>query len=169
MKFRGLVTLMLGSVLSFTSNLFAEDGDGPGHKYVFAAPGKITGESMATLHFGGGAQTPTYRGFGAAVELGYLAPMTYLADGIGVLSANGLYLFGNSEKSNKAIPFATLGYSMGFRSGVVNGFNVGGGINYWFAKRMGVVMEFRDHAFDFSSRSTHFEHFYQFRFCWTFR
>jgi hypothetical protein len=169
MRLGKLVTLTVGLVLSVASNLFAETGDASGHGYVFAAPGRITGESMLTLHFGGGAETPTTRGFGVGVELGYLAPVNYLADGFGVFSANGSYHFGNTAMSSKAIPFLTLGYSLGFRSGTVNGFNVGGGINYWFTNSIGVVLEFRDHAFDVSRRSAHFDHFYEFRFGWTFR
>jgi hypothetical protein len=51
----------------------------------------------------------------------------------------------------------------------VNGFNFGGGIEYWFADRTSIVVEFRDHAFDVSSRSAHFEHFYGFRVGFTFR
>ncbi|MDQ3010723.1 MAG: hypothetical protein M3X11_08495 [Acidobacteriota bacterium] len=36
---------------------------------------------------------------------------------------------------------------MFFRSGVDNGVNFGGGVNYWFKDRIGLRFEVRDHMF----------------------
>src|SRR5215475_271456 len=129
MSLRNHVLLGLALFVCAGSNLSAAERDAAGHGYLFAAPGTIAGESMATLHFGGGGEARIYKGFGAALELGYLAPLHYLSDGIGVFSANGSYHFLSQVGSGKVVPFASAGYSLGFRSGTVSGFNVGAGIN----------------------------------------
>ena len=36
---------------------------------------------------------------------------------------------------------------MVFRNAIGNGFNAGGGINYWFKERVGMRFEVRDHIF----------------------
>jgi hypothetical protein len=73
-----------------------------------------------------------------------------------VLSANGLYDFGRT-RSAKISPFLTAGYSLAFREGTANALNFGGGIHYWFARRFGLRMEFRDHV----SPDGWNEHFWQ--------
>jgi len=128
--------------------------------YVFFAPG--VADHSSTIHFGGGGEFPIYKGLGAGGELGYLAPTSYIRDGFGVFSLNGTYDFLQGRRSAKVSPFATTGYSLGFRDGHVNGYNFGGGIHYWFADRMGLRAEFRDHVFEKT-------HFYGFRIGWTSR
>jgi hypothetical protein len=76
-------------------------------------------------------------------ELGYLAPTAGLGSGIGVLSLNGAYHF-LPKKDGKLAPFVTGGYSLGFRSGTINMYNFGAGAHYWFTKRVGLRLEFRD-------------------------
>jgi hypothetical protein len=61
-----------------------------------------------------------------------------------VFSANGYYVF---KTGTKLEPFVTGGYSRSFG---LDGFgynwgNFGGGINYWAAKHVGFLLEFRDH------------------------
>jgi len=57
-----------------------------------------------------------------------------------------LYDF-QAPASSKLIPFATAGYSLGVRSGTINGFNFGFGANYWVADGKGIRFEFRQHRF----------------------
>lgn len=127
--------------------------------YGFIAPGRIYDET--TVHFGAGGGGPIYKGLGAGLELGYLSPAKRLGDGFGIFSANGSYHFLRESASGKVVPFATGGYSLAFSSGSANGFNFGGGVNYWFADRAGLRFEVRDHVFERS-------HFYGFRvgFAW---
>jgi len=134
-----------------------------GHGYVFAGFGAVNAED-ATFHFGGGGEGYLFRGLGVGFELGYLAPFQYLGEGIGVLSVNGLYDFGRT-RSKKVSPFVTAGYSLAFREGTANALNFGGGIHYWFARRFGLRVEFRDHF----SPDTWNEHFWQGRLAIEFR
>lgn len=128
--------------------LLAQDQDqkSKGQGYVFAAPGAIVGEgeSASTLHFGGGGEFDIYQGLGLGAEIGYLSPIRQMSDGIGVLSINGLYSF-KGLANPKLVPFITGGYSLAFRSGTENAINFGGGVNYWFAEKVGLRFEFRDH------------------------
>jgi hypothetical protein len=42
-------------------------------------------------------------------------------------------------------PFVTGGYTLGFRDGHENLFNVGGGVDFWLKPKVGLRVEFRDH------------------------
>jgi hypothetical protein len=114
--------------------------------YVFVAPGAVTccGGSAATLHLGGGGDIILAKGLGVNLEIGALAPPRDLRSALGVFSAGGAYYF-RHEKDLKLEPFVDGGYSLMFRSGHVNLFYVGGGVNYWLARRVGLRFEFRDH------------------------
>ena len=81
-------------------------------------------------------------GLGVGGEIGYTTPWKSFTDGIGIASLNGSYHFGSR---NRIDPFVTGGYTLLFRSGHVNAFNLGAGVNYWFASRLGLKVEFRDH------------------------
>jgi hypothetical protein len=126
-------------------------GQEPDHKtagrgYGFVAPGIAIGDgsTMGFLHFGGGGEANLYKGIGLGAEIGYLAPIHYVGQGVGMLSIDGLYSF---EKSgSKIAPFVTGGYSLLFRCGHLNAMNFGGGVDYWFGKRSGMRFEFRDHV-----------------------
>jgi len=85
--------------------------------------------------------------------LGYITGWRDFGNGIGMLSVNGSYHF---NRNRKLSPFISGGYSMAFRSGAINLFNFGGGINYWFRDRIGLRLEFRDHVYSQYSHSTHY-------------
>jgi hypothetical protein len=120
-----------------------------GYGYGFAAPGAsvVDGGSNATLHLGVGGEGLVYKGLGVGGEIGYIGSMTEMGSGFGVGSANASYLFRSAGSSSKLDPFVTGGYSLGFRSEASSGFNVGGGVNYWFKERVGLRIEVRDHVF----------------------
>ena len=84
-----------------------------------------------------------------AREVGFIAPVQHFADRlIGQVSANGYY----HPLRRKIDPFATLGYTLLFRSGTRNALNYGGGLNYWFSREIALRGEFRDHTYDAGPR-----------------
>jgi len=118
--------------------------------YLFFAPGGVTavGQTQATYHAGGGLDAHLVKGLGLNVELGMLFPKEYFMDLVGVFSPGGTYYFRRGE-GLKLQPFVAGGYSMIFRNGHANLYYFGGGINYWFARRVGVRVEFRDHIYPY--------------------
>jgi hypothetical protein len=71
---------------------------------------------------------------------------------MGVVSANGLVPVSNRKVS----PFVTAGYTLFFRDFTVNGFNFGGGTNYWFSESKGLRFEVRDNVASESGDTVHF-------------
>jgi hypothetical protein len=144
----GLTSALLLLLLGWAHTGFpASRADGQEHGgqgYVFLAPGAFVGggSSVGTAHLGAGGEALIYRGIGAGAEIGYLTPWRDFSAGIGVLSLNGSYHF---NRARKLSPFLTGGYSLAFRNGHANLFNVGGGMNYWFSDKVGLRLEFRDH------------------------
>lgn len=138
--------ITLGIMLALTMSVApaaAQHSNG----YVFFAPGAAScgGCSNMTLHFGAGGEGIIGKGVGIGAELGYLAPRESLGDGLGVFSPNGYYHFPGKNKDRKVDPFVTGGYTLFFRSGHGNLWNFGGGVNYWFSRRLGLKVEIRDH------------------------
>jgi hypothetical protein len=111
--------------------------------YVFAGLGSVNGEDNI-LHVGGGTELRFYKGLGMGLELGYAGPTCCMGEGIGTLSIDGQYTFGGSVR--KLRPFLTGGYTLAFRDGHANALNFGGGVHYWFSRRVGLRLEFRDHV-----------------------
>jgi len=133
--------------------------------YAFVAPGVAVGggSSSGLLHFGGGAEGRLYKGLGIAAEIGYLTPFEDMGWGVGVFSLDGVYRFHKS--GSKIEPFLAGGYSVLFRGDTAHGINLGGGIDYWFHKRVGMRFEFRDYF-----RTSYLnDHIIQGRFGFTFR
>lgn len=113
-----------------------------GYGYAFIAPGAASPGNSGTMHFGIGGEGLVYKGLAAGGEIGFLGPRESLAEGIGVFSPNASYHF---TRNSKLVPFVTGGYSLGFREGIANAVNFGGGVNYWFKPRLGLHLAFRDH------------------------
>jgi hypothetical protein len=134
------------------------------HGYVFAAPGAISagGFSSATLHAGGGFEAIVWRRWiGVGGEGGYLTPTNNWDGGLGVVSPNAYVHFGG-DRFRGIDPFATVGYSLLFRSSTANAINYGGGLNWWIGEGAGLKFEVRDHAHDGA-------HYWGIRFGVTFR
>jgi hypothetical protein len=71
---------------------------------------------------------------------------------VGSLSLNGYYHFLSSAKTNSNLdPFLTGGYSLLYRDFAANGFNVGGGLNFWAWENWGLMFEVREMIFSNSS------------------
>ena len=100
------------------------------------------------LDVGLGGEWRFYRGLGMGSDIGYVIPRDGdFGDGIGLFSVYGLYQFGNHSRDQRWTPFVLGGYSMGFRNGVINGINFGGGVTRWMNDRIGVRFEGRRHRF----------------------
>ncbi|MEJ2109548.1 MAG: outer membrane beta-barrel protein [Acidobacteriota bacterium] len=119
-----------------------EDQKNEAQGYAFVGLGD-TLDSTA-VHFGGGGEVDFYKGLGFGIDLGYMAATRNLSGGIGILSFDGRYAFRRFADS-KLIPYVTGGYSFLFRTDTANAVNFGGGVDYWFADKYGLKLEFRDH------------------------
>ena len=115
--------------------------------YVFGGFGAVTdgNDSEATLHVGGGGEAVFWDSLGVGAEIGFLGPVESIGDGVGVFSVNGSYHF-LPNKGRTLRPFATGGYTLGFRDGTESLFNFGGGFHYWLTPKFGLRVEFRDHV-----------------------
>ncbi len=139
--------------------------------YVFVAPGGANnftfGSTTGTLHFGVGGEGFVYKGLAIGAEAGFLAPMKSFSSGFGLLDVDGSYHFSSSYKTKKVVPFITGGYSLSFGSGVANGLNFGGGVNWWMRDRLALRLEARDHIFPVSGGTT--PQAWEFRIGFSFR
>jgi hypothetical protein len=116
-----------------------------GHGYFYFAPGVSSPGGTAMAHVGGSGEGFFTKNLGAGVDVGYLTPMRSWGDGIGTLSPNFVARF-LPKQDNKIEPFFTGGYTLFFRSGTANGFNFGGGANWWFKDHLGLRFEVRDNV-----------------------
>jgi hypothetical protein len=104
----------------------------------------ISPAERSVLHAGGGADVRFFKGLGINAEVGAAGR---LADGEGLFSIGPSYHFLRARKS-KLEPFINGGYARPFAGypGLLNLFNFGGGINYWFFKRVALRVDFRDYV-----------------------
>jgi hypothetical protein len=146
-----------------------------GEGYVFIAPilsnKQFRGRSGVNTGFGG--EVFVYKGLGAGVEAGYAAPdFSFGRIGMGVASFNASYHFFSKKNQKRIEPFVVGGYSFyyGERSTIQNGFNLGGGVNWWLAKHAALRLEIcdQDHINYFHGYSP-FIRFVAFRVGMTFR
>jgi hypothetical protein len=130
----------------------------PSHGYVAAGLG--SNESKTTNQFALGGEWVVGKGVGVGGELGGLVGDR---DSFAFASANGYYHFPFSTAERKLDPFVTagVGSTLDPFEGSAALVNFGGGVNYWFHRRLGVRFEMRDIVAPnhrFSSR-----HFWGFR------
>jgi hypothetical protein len=124
---------------------WAQGGERRGWGYGFVAPGAaVNGDASATLHVGAGGEGLLSGGLGLGGEVGYLTRLRDNAGGFGLASANVSYHF---NRDRRLVPFVTGGVSLAFRGGAAGGGNFGGGVQYWFAERAALRLEFRNHIF----------------------
>lgn len=135
-----------------------------GHGYLFWGVGQQSGGGQVQ-QAGFGAEGFLYKGLGATGEIGYMYPPEACACGFGLASLNGSYHF-NRARFAKLSPFVTGGYSLAFRGGShENLYNIGGGVTWWMAQRVGLRLEIRDYVWAQSGS----EHTAQFRVALSFR
>jgi hypothetical protein len=123
--------------------------------YGFGGPGAVVfgGDAAGTVHAGGGAEAMIDDRLAVGGELGYLAPLLFPNAGLGVFSLNASYHFAAPRQAPKLRPFVTSGYSVFFRDGHENLWNVGGGVDYWVTRRTAFRAEFRDYLHPSSCNS----------------
>jgi len=120
---------------------FAQENASAAEGYAFFAPGITSSGGEGTAHIGFGGEL-LFKGIGIGPEIGYLTPIRSFGDGIGTLSPNISYHFRSTQLS----PFVTGGYTLFFRNGHANGFNYGGGVDYWLADKKALRFEVRDNV-----------------------
>ncbi|HWP85439.1 MAG TPA: hypothetical protein VNN17_09630 [Terriglobia bacterium] len=117
------------------------------HGYFFLAPAVVSGggRSDAALQGGVGGEGVFPGGIGLGAELGVLGIRGDSDSLSGTASVNGYFHIPRALSS--VDPFLTMGYSavFDFFAGA-SLLNVGGGVNWWFAPRLGLKLEFRDHV-----------------------
>ena len=156
----GLILVVLTPALAAAQSY----SDPKGQAYVYVSPGATSPGGTGTVQLGGGAEGLIFKGAGVGGELGYVTPWKDFSRGLGVLSVDGSYHF---NRSAKVVPFVESGYTLFFRSGIANGINVGGGVNYWLRDHIGLRLEFRDQmAINLGDVTSHY---YGFRVGLSFR
>ena len=135
--------------------------------FVYAAPGAAVDsyDSVGTLQVGGGGEYLIGKGIAAGAEVGALAPRQNWSGVVGMFSPGVSYHFVHNPR-NKFDPYVIGGYSLMFRTEHANLGNFGVGMNYWFHRRVGLRVEFRDHI---SANSGQAVHFWGIRFGASFR
>lgn len=93
---------------------------------------------------GGGIEQLFGNHLGAGLEVNAVLPGSGSANKtIGVASFNG---YGHLLRNSKWDPYVTGGYSFIFRDFTANGWNVGGGLNYWFHENTAFTVELHEQA-----------------------
>ncbi|MFB3922294.1 MAG: hypothetical protein ACE145_11270 [Terriglobia bacterium] len=114
------------------------------------------------VNTGFGGELLVHKGLGVGVEFAYAGPDWRFGtgDAVGVGSANASYHFVGKNDGRRVEPFVMGGYSLYFgdRTSFESGFNLGGGVNVWMAKHIGLRLEIRDqdHINRFHSQFTRF-------------
>lgn len=96
------------------------------------------------FNVGFGGEALVYKGLAVGADVGYLGPLESAGEGFGNLNVNGSYHFFNGQSTQKWTPFVTGGYTLFFRDGTANLFNIGGGVTYWINPSKGLRFEVRD-------------------------
>jgi hypothetical protein len=130
--------------------LFAAHASAQGLGYAEGGPAGVNGyfgRWSDSFHVGGGAEIVAADHVGIGGEVGFFGRLV-------VASANATVHLGG-VKNAKFSPFVTAGFSVfGIGDGegavdnlfgVFSAYNVGAGLHYWAADRVGFRVEFRDH------------------------
>ncbi len=158
----------LGPIVTNSRNVF-----NPAYLGVVFPPGEPMPADLFTHERGGatagfGGEVLVYRGLGVGAEVEYAGPdWSFGRNGMGVGSVDASYHF---LGKGRVEPFAVGGYSLYFgdRTATQSGFNVGGGVNLWFAKHAALRLEVRGQGNIDYFRSS-FAHYIAFRVGMTFR
>jgi hypothetical protein len=89
-----------------------------------------------------GGEVFVHKRLAAGAESGMHFPSSRIGSAIGIFSPNISWHF--LKRTGRVSPFITGGYSLFFRDGTSNGFNLGGGVIWWFRDGVGLRLEARD-------------------------
>jgi hypothetical protein len=145
----GLLLLLLGSHSALAQKPFDKPRSSG---FLFVAPGGVSVNhgGGSSLEVGGGGQVFVYRGLGFDGDVGGLLYPSHDSQGkqihrwTGMITLNAVYVFQRTAEQ-KACPFLIIGATGIPAFDVAGGFNFGGGVQYWFAEKYGLRVEFRDH------------------------
>lgn len=117
-----------------------------GQGYVFQGVGASAYRQYAEVlgATGGGGEGVFWKGLGAGADISAAYPYRYVRGAIGLASVSAVYHFTAGREDTKWDPFVLGGYTLMFRSGTAHAYHVGGGMTYWFHRRLGARVEFRD-------------------------
>jgi hypothetical protein len=112
---------------------------------VYGGLGFVSSEGGDGIFNGGfGGEYFLLKGFSVGGDAGYLGPLEGPEEGFGNLNVNASYHFLTASETRKIVPFVSGGYTLFFREGSANLFNIGGGIIYWMDSGKGWRFEVRD-------------------------
>jgi hypothetical protein len=135
---RGVVLAAL-MMATWPSSALAQDDARRGWGYGFVGTTRLDREAVFTM--GGGVERMLVGDVGIGAELGYLALVSGLGDGLGMLSVGPTAHFARTARTS---PFVTGGASALFNEwgGTVGG-HVGGGVQWWIGRRSALRAEYR--------------------------
>ena len=136
---------ILALTLAAVTCLSVSYSQAQGLGYAIAGPTGYAGfwGSGIGIHAAGGGEFLIKNQVGIGAEIGALGSGSSL---LSVFSANGGFHF-SRDASQRLVPFASGGYTrMGNADGSFNTWNIAGGIDYWFKRRVAFRMEVRDHV-----------------------
>jgi opacity protein-like surface antigen len=135
-------------------------------------PADLYINEVGGVNTGFGGEIISKGGLGLGAEAGYAGPDWSFGGGgaVGVGSIDASYHFLSQKNGKRIEPFFAGGYSLyyGDRTATQNGFNIGGGLNFWVAKHAALRLEVRDHD-HINHFHSQFTRFVAFRFGVTFR
>lgn len=140
-----LVSVPAAAIAQTGSGAPARPVSGLGYGFFGVGAAAGEGDSTGIWHLGGGGEAIFADAIGLGAEIGYLNSFEADSEGLGIFSVNGAYHFGGGSRSARVRPFVTGGYTLAFRDGHANLFNVGGGVDVWLKPKVGLRVEFRDH------------------------
>jgi hypothetical protein len=131
--------------------------------YVFGGPGWLSQQAcedpycqvttwigpQAIARLGGGMDLHVGKGIGVSGEAVYFQRLERHPEGFGyALSLNGTYFMNDAASVGSGpVPFITGGFTFGTFYGPA--FNVGGGVNLWGRRRVGLRLETRAHWWEY--------------------
>lgn len=139
---RTSILLMFLAALSTARAETATEQRYNGSGYVAAGVGTCL-HRVGNVNVVGGGDAFLYRGLSLGGELGYYRFMEN-SPGFGVTTLNVGYHFVNRDRPGRVEPFVSAGVlGAAFGGGAVGAGSLGGGINYWFHRRVALRLEGR--------------------------
>jgi len=103
---------------------------------------------VTTVSIGGGGDAFLWRGVTLGGDIGYYRFVERGSNGFGVGTAGIGYRFTDRNAPRRFDPFVNAGLLGGaFAEGIVPAVAFGGGVNYWFKRRLGLRAEVRANGF----------------------
>lgn len=101
---------------------------------------------VTNVSFGAGGDAFLFRGLTAGAEIGHYQFVERGSDGFGIAGFNAGYHW-NRRGAGRTEPFVSAGPAIVFGNASSPGASFGGGVNYWFSRRLGLRLEGRLYGF----------------------